>query len=156
MRKGSSHLSGSKSDCRITKPPATSCPDWADNKLLIWWKLLNSRVSDVWQRLKVGIKLPYSAKRVIVAGKYSLFLYCKHVAEQKKNIHQLCFWNHQHIQKWYNESQTDAKSHAAPTLLRGNTMKAPPPLASTIMATNLGLTEQKLLSHVICEIRMSS
>lgn len=35
------------------------------------------------------------------------------------------------------------------TLLSGRTMKAPPPLASTIMATNLGLTEQKLLSHVI-------
>lgn len=45
---------------------------------------------------------------------------------------------------------------STPTLLRGSTIKAPPPLASTIMATNLGLTEQKVLSQVIWEMRMSS
>ena len=35
-------------------------------------------------------------------------------------------------------------------------MKAPPPPASTMMATNLGLTAQKELSHVTLETRMSS
>lgn len=35
-------------------------------------------------------------------------------------------------------------------------MKAPPPLASMMMATNLGLTAQKELSHVTLETRMSS
>lgn len=42
------------------------------------------------------------------------------------------------------------------TLARGRTMKAPPPPDSTMMATNLGLTAQKELSHVTLETRMSS
>lgn len=35
-------------------------------------------------------------------------------------------------------------------------MKAPPPPDSTMMATNLGLTAQKELSHVTLDTRMSS
>lgn len=43
-----------------------------------------------------------------------------------------------------------------PTLVRGSTRKAPPPLASTITARNLGLTAQKVLSQVTRDTRMSS
>lgn len=44
----------------------------------------------------------------------------------------------------------------APTLCKGSTRNAPPPLASTMMATNRGLTAQKELSQVTRETRMSS
>lgn len=42
------------------------------------------------------------------------------------------------------------------TFCRGRTRKAPPPLASTIIATNLGFTAQKALSQVTRETLMSS
>lgn len=45
---------------------------------------------------------------------------------------------------------------AASTFCRGRTRKAPPPLASTMMATKEGLTAQKVLSQVTRETRMSS
>lgn len=63
---------------------------------------------------------------------------------------------HQHVPP--NTSQQCGQTPASSplTLARGRTMKAPPPPDSTMMATNLGLTAQKELSHVTLETRMSS
>lgn len=157
----SSHLTCFTSDCRITvlKPHPALAEQRTPNMVKTSQQQSEWRV----ERLKVGIKLPYSAECMMMTRSIHVFK-CKHGVEIKKpNVHMK--WSTlPNMVLWEVEEHREASSRYVlldvfpvwPTLLRGNTMKAPPPLASTIMATNLGLTEQKLLSHVIWEIRMSS
>lgn len=63
---------------------------------------------------------------------------------------------HQHVPPVYPGEGGQTLAASPLTLARGRTMKAPPPPDSTMMATNLGLTAQKELSHVTLETRMSS
>ncbi len=61
-----------------------------------------------------------------------------------------------HITQGLSTAALITMTHNKCTLWRGRTRKAPPPLASIIMATNLGLTVQNALSHVTLDTRISS